>query len=44
MFEQTIELEGYIYNSKPFSKKWKYIFKGEETTTGDVVLKKGTSN
>ena len=42
MFEQTIELEDTFTIRKPFSKK-KISLKGEETTTGDVVLKR-TSN
>lgn len=41
MFEQTIELEDTFTIRKPFSKNENISLKGEETTTGDVVLKKG---
>lgn len=40
MFEQTIELEDTFTIRKPFSKNENISLKGEETTTGDVVLKK----
>ncbi len=41
MFEQTIELEDTFTIRKPFSKNENISLKGEETKTGDVVLKKG---
>ncbi|UMT80306.1 molybdopterin molybdotransferase MoeA [Staphylococcus roterodami] len=41
MFEQTIELEDTFTIRKPFTKNENISLKGEETTTGDIVLKKG---
>ncbi|CDR27555.1 molybdopterin molybdotransferase MoeA [Staphylococcus schweitzeri] len=41
MFEQTIELGDTFSIRKPFTKNENISLKGEETTTGDIVLKKG---
>ncbi|EHJ09025.1 molybdopterin molybdotransferase MoeA [Staphylococcus simiae] len=41
MFEQTIEQEDTFTIRKPFAKNENISLKGEETTTGDLVLKKG---
>ena len=43
MFEQTIELEDTFTIRKTIFKNENISLKGEETTTGDVVLKR-TSN
>lgn len=41
MFEQTIESESTFTIRKPFDHLENISLKGEETTTGDIVLKKG---
>ena len=40
MFEQTIESESTFTIRKPFDHLENISLKGEETTTGDIVLKK----